>query len=764
MECTYVTFAEALKQGNLKCLYRQDPLNRDSFVTSKPLPEGRSFPSVLTKQPNKIDVLSEGETASGAWVYRLTEPIGNYGDALLKIRKSLKRLSPEYKKYVGNIDTIVVKKVPIKMDDGEDDASSFSDDTGSADVASSSGGIEETEEVFNEIVAGYQLNRLRLEVDKSGRLIPQTHSFMLVYDWLKIFKNPTEQEQVIVLENGVSSLGRWLKEKSAKKGDYFYAAQLNVFLFQLLHALEVGWNLCGFIHNDLHHENVMIKEISKSFNRHKWVFERSFPYSSENPSKKYVQIDNSTVLHRKVGLDGVPVPLIIDYGRSRLQTPFGNADLRYPLVGKGVKGPQLVSKIICPKMEASDILREGSRSGALNIKDPLDVEEVRDVVIRIPSNVSKDVRTFSIYFLKNDTIQFIWKHCFGMVGNFDGGTKTIGELLPPLKTDPSTLLEMDPSLASEYGRVVTPLLLTLLNVESIEKRDSKALRRILTPDTAGESIARFGNEQAGSLRNFWITLGVAGLAYNNLSKQTDDIVRTVHMFCRTILMMTCIGKWNDTLMSNWWTRGKRNGPNYFTPDLCRRYTTAHELKFLVFIRNVSAELETITQGDHLRAVATFCCLYSLINRISSKISDFLVYQWARNPVVYEHELDEVVLTNDPVFKMEIPDFIYPLEDVSPKVWENMGGKIKLVVEDNPTSILDNLEKMYRQGDGWSVLNEREAGEETGEKTFRSIFTPLWDTNEDEAFAVINNGIDRGKAVTNARKAVTNARKGCKHAS
>lgn len=700
-------------KGDLKCTQRQDPLDASSFHSSTSL----GFTGMLTTKRSQTTTLSEGDTSSGARVFRVDTPAINYGEALLRTRKKLENLSPEYKKKVlGDFkDSVVVKQTPLSKID-EEDLERREGET-HEEFAKRKKLMEldvfmDNEKVYNEIIVGHQLNRLRLEINELGVLCPQTHSFMLVYDWLKIGTAEGEEE-VAMVENGKVSFHRWMLEKNQGPPNFAYMAQFNLFLFQLLHALEVGWNLCGFVHNDLHTGNVMIKEISTLRDKD-WVFERSHPYSLESYPlrRKYVVANKDAILESS----NVPIPLIIDYDRSRVQTPFGNADLKYDLVNGSEKSEKIVSEIICPYFIANDEAGIGTRSGSLQI-------DGEDRCVRIPLDLSRDMRVFSLNFITYDR-DFVWKHCLGMKLSHTEIISLVGGTITPSRGF---------MLTPEYRTRVSPMLSVLLErtKHDVENMREDELMVLLTPDTSGAKVSRFGKRQSllEDTHRVWAIFGTAGLVFQAVMANKKEIVEGMRLLCWTLLQMSCIKNWSDEIMGKWWYK------SYYSLENCRENVLGSELKVLVFIRNfIKKNLETASLEQIL---AVSCCLFSLVGVWNPNVGVFILRQWAHNPVVYEHELSGIKTQTLAVKGDKIDGMVYRIQPTL-TIGPNLVPDAKVLVTTSPTTVLDEMEKFYTPKSGWSVLNETEMKKYSRPSEIMATFTPIWNAGEDVEFAVIGN--------------------------
>ncbi len=122
----------------------------------------------------------------------------------------------------------------------------------------------------------------------------------------------TDFSQVVMMERAdIEIIDHFVNLFKQKQ---FTVERLLAYIAMLLHALEVAWNFYGFVHYDLHTGNVMIKKIIKKQDTRNvmdkiWIFER--------PNKKHIYI--KPFLHQN------NIPMIIDFGRSRIQAPFKDA-------------------------------------------------------------------------------------------------------------------------------------------------------------------------------------------------------------------------------------------------------------------------------------------------------------------------------------------------------------------------------------------------------------------------------------------------------
>ena len=164
-------------------------------------------------------------------------------------------------------------------------------------------------EIYNEIRVGFFLNELRYAYP-----VVLTHHFMTVVDWFVSDHNLYHEEgvkmrgpfQYIISEKLDSTLYNYLTKHRNMD-------TLKCVLWGIAQPLEAAWATNEYLHYDLHHNNIMIKEVvdDSPFHNKNYLYTR--PYSNE------------TYLLPSKGLHNTIVKLI-DFGRNRMQVPMGNND------------------------------------------------------------------------------------------------------------------------------------------------------------------------------------------------------------------------------------------------------------------------------------------------------------------------------------------------------------------------------------------------------------------------------------------------------
>jgi hypothetical protein len=162
------------------------------------------------------------------------------------------------------------------------------------------------------------MNRLRYNKTYYINLLtpfPQSICFSLIYDWLKVKSKESDSDymQLTFMEKG----------NELESEDYKNITPLYYFYVQLLHALHIGQIQYGFVHGDLHMGNLMTKKLSSII-----ILENNDYYEYNIISKGNLDKDSLIVNSFRIPTSQVKiVPLIIDFGRSRIQVPFRNAHL-----------------------------------------------------------------------------------------------------------------------------------------------------------------------------------------------------------------------------------------------------------------------------------------------------------------------------------------------------------------------------------------------------------------------------------------------------
>lgn len=189
-------------------------------------------------------------------------------------------------------------------------------------------------ENYNDIIVGHFLNRLVFDLSSQNPTIPQSINFMLTLDWMKAHTTTNNGDANVLLTMTEPGFDFHIS-KFTPENFYF-------FLFNLLHALHVAQVQYGFVHNDLHSGNVLLKPLNKEL----WATKRTrtstgaqeeyfFVYDIPHQDGKRVEREVKIAVPEKTpGEEHLFVPFIIDYGRCRVQVPYRNAHLKgqYKLV------------------------------------------------------------------------------------------------------------------------------------------------------------------------------------------------------------------------------------------------------------------------------------------------------------------------------------------------------------------------------------------------------------------------------------------------
>lgn len=431
------------------------------------------------------------------------------------------------------------------------------------------------QKVYNECIVGYQLNRLRLS-GSPKKMTPQTCCFQLVYDWCKIkgdmensrtttFNSTgmrTPHSQMVIKEKAPISLLYWIAKatptaKNARDEELlnrdtapaemfgFGSRNLVGIILQVLHALEIGWEQYGFCHNNLSLKNVGVRTLpangTTSFNPNiadRWSFQRA---SSKN---------DFLILHSS--LHGGLVPLITNFGHSRIQTPFKGAEkVGYPFLSTPNEDTK-TSKII-----HVDSDKPYFRSG-------LYIQDDQPPCLAEPSRAA-DIRKFSVDLLTSILdgddypafFKFFWSTClnFGFthpdtVANYPLSHEQIRQFTKEAG------LQYDPA-APEWPP--TPLdALDDKSKEFYEKKEDKSTKR---EELLRHRHKTFDTAEDGEIADYWRlprystriikhagllneVAMVASHMYEAYQKSREDQKKMTRLLVQIIFSMTCLQDWS----------------------------------------------------------------------------------------------------------------------------------------------------------------------------------------------------------------------------
>jgi hypothetical protein len=331
-----------MKSEALNTLYVKDILNNK-----------RHYPVKYQRSElKKIEFLSKGG-ASKADIYKFF--FNEF--AMIKIMEnnypSFPQLYFNYSSDEGN-DCMVLKISPLStMDRKSNDLTKF------------------YKENYNDVVVGYYMNRLRyddvgIDIRKKPNPYPNSICFMMTLDWIKLkikkkIKNSTDDSDKKIASASVPKTVPASKspekeeiDKSQSTMDIriipppipppipkfeekevqltftevgrefrlkdFDEKELFIFVIQLLHALHIAQIQYGFVHHDMHSGNVLTKKLSSFLLAGKDVlmYDVVKEERGHGEGKTYEVVSFGLPITDKI-------PFIIDYGRSRIQVPFRNA-------------------------------------------------------------------------------------------------------------------------------------------------------------------------------------------------------------------------------------------------------------------------------------------------------------------------------------------------------------------------------------------------------------------------------------------------------
>jgi hypothetical protein len=273
------------------------------------------------------------------------------------------------------------------------------------------------------------MNRLRYDktyYKSSFTPFPQSICFSLIYDWIKVKskESPSGYMQLTFMEKG----------NNLESENYKNITPLYYFYIQLLHALHIGQVQYGFIHGDLHGANLLSKRLYSSI-----ILENNDYYEYDIILKRNTNEHSLIVNSFRIPASQVEmVPLIIDFGWSRIQVPFRNAHLitdemgnrKYPLKidinHKDKKkrctrilhhslDPELTDTItgIIKNEDLYFILKSFSdrslRDTIIKKLFPLPIDDIQNRFISISDgDFSYDMRLQSGEILSNEKVLFSW--------------------------------------------------------------------------------------------------------------------------------------------------------------------------------------------------------------------------------------------------------------------------------------------------------------------------------------------------------------------